>query len=56
MDLALTGTVAIVGGALAGIGLGIARALAAEGCAVTAVSRGQERLSGPSGRFLRGLG
>jgi 3-oxoacyl-[acyl-carrier protein] reductase len=44
MDLGLAGTVAIVGGASSGIGLGIARALAAEGCAVTAVARGRERL------------
>jgi 3-oxoacyl-[acyl-carrier protein] reductase len=44
MDLALSGTAAIVGGASSGIGLGIARALAAEGCAITAVARGQERL------------
>jgi 3-oxoacyl-[acyl-carrier protein] reductase len=44
VDLALSGTAAIVGGASSGIGLGIARALAAEGCAVTAVARGQERL------------
>src|SRR5256885_11642281 len=44
MDLGLSGTAAIVGGASSGIGLGIAKALAAEGCAVTAVARGQERL------------
>jgi 3-oxoacyl-[acyl-carrier protein] reductase len=44
MDLGLQGTAAIVGGASSGIGLGIARALAAEGCAVTAVARGLERL------------
>jgi 3-oxoacyl-[acyl-carrier protein] reductase len=44
MDLGLSGTAAIVGGASSGIGLGIARALAAEGCAVTAIARGQERL------------
>jgi 3-oxoacyl-[acyl-carrier protein] reductase len=44
MDLALSGTAAIVGGASSGIGLGVARSLAAEGCAVTAVARGQERL------------
>ena len=44
MDLELQGTAAIVGGASSGIGLGIARALAAEGCAVTAVARGRERL------------
>ena len=44
MDLALSGTAAIVGGASSGIGLAIARALAAEGCAVTAIARGRERL------------
>lgn len=44
MDLGLSGTAAIVGGASSGIGLGIAKALAAEGCAVTALARGQERL------------
>jgi 3-oxoacyl-[acyl-carrier protein] reductase len=44
MDLELGGTAAIVGGASSGIGFGIARALAAEGCAVTAVARGRERL------------
>jgi 3-oxoacyl-[acyl-carrier protein] reductase len=44
MDLELRGTAAIVGGASSGIGLAIARALAAEGCAVTAVARGRERL------------
>ncbi|HEY2790508.1 MAG TPA: SDR family oxidoreductase [Gaiellales bacterium] len=44
MDLELQGTAAVVGGASSGIGLGIARALAAEGCAVTAVARGRERL------------
>ena len=44
MDLELGGTAAIVGGASSGIGFGIARALAAEGCAVTALARGRERL------------
>jgi len=44
VDLELQGTAAVVGGASSGIGLGIARALAAEGCAVTAVARGRERL------------
>ena len=44
MDLGLQGTAAVVGGASSGMGLPIARALAAEGCAVTAVARGQERL------------
>jgi 3-oxoacyl-[acyl-carrier protein] reductase len=44
MDLELRGTAAIVGGGSSGIGLAIARALAAEGCAVTAIARGPERL------------
>lgn len=44
MDLELEGTAAVVGGASSGMGLAIARALAAEGCAVTAVARGRERL------------
>ncbi len=44
MDLELQGTAAVVGGASSGIGLAVARALAAEGCAVTAVARGRERL------------
>jgi 3-oxoacyl-[acyl-carrier protein] reductase len=44
VDLELQGTAAVVGGASSGIGLAIARALAAEGCAVTAVARGRERL------------
>ena len=63
MDLALSGTVASVGGASAGIGLGIARALAAKGCAVTAVaflySAQAAYFSGVvlpvDGGFLRGL-
>jgi 3-oxoacyl-[acyl-carrier protein] reductase len=44
VELELQGTVAIVGGASSGIGLAVARALAAEGCAVTAIARGRERL------------
>jgi 3-oxoacyl-[acyl-carrier protein] reductase len=44
MDLELRGTAAVVGGASSGIGLAIARALTAEGCAVTAIARGTERL------------
>jgi 3-oxoacyl-[acyl-carrier protein] reductase len=44
VDLELRGTAAIVGGASSGIGLAVARALAAEGCAVTAIARGRERL------------
>ncbi len=44
MDLELAGTSAIVGGGSSGIGLAIARALAAEGCAVTVLARGRDRL------------
>ena len=44
MDLALRGKVAIVGGASQGIGLGIARLLAAEGADVAMVARRRERL------------
>src|SRR6478752_7017725 len=44
MDLELQGAAAVVGGASSGIGLAVARTLAAEGCAVTAIARGRERL------------
>ena len=44
MDLGLEGTAAIVGGASSGMGLAIARALAAEGCAVTMLARTPDRL------------
>jgi 3-oxoacyl-[acyl-carrier protein] reductase len=52
VDLELKGTAAIVGGASSGIGLAIARALATEGCAVTALARGRERLE----RAAAGIG
>lgn len=45
MDLGLNGTVAIVGGASSGMGLAIARALAAEGTAVTMLARDPDRLA-----------
>ena len=45
MDLGLKGTVAIVGGASSGLGHAIARALAAEGVAVTMLARDPERLA-----------
>jgi 3-oxoacyl-[acyl-carrier protein] reductase len=45
MDLGLTGTRAIVCGASAGMGLAIARALAAEGSAVTMLARDPTRLA-----------
>jgi 3-oxoacyl-[acyl-carrier protein] reductase len=44
MDLELNGKVAIVTGSSRGIGRGIALALAAEGCDVALVARGEERL------------
>jgi NAD(P)-dependent dehydrogenase (short-subunit alcohol dehydrogenase family) len=44
MDLGLKGQSAVVTGASKGIGLAIARALAAEGCAVQIVSRGREAI------------
>ena len=44
MDLGLRNRKALVGGASAGLGLAAARALAAEGGAVTLVSRSEERL------------
>jgi 3-oxoacyl-[acyl-carrier protein] reductase len=44
MELGLEGTAAIVGGASSGMGLAIARTLAAEGCAVTMLARTPERL------------
>jgi 3-oxoacyl-[acyl-carrier protein] reductase len=44
VDLGLEQTSAIVGGASSGIGAGICRALAAEGCAVTMIARDEGRL------------
>ncbi|HWU14044.1 MAG TPA: SDR family NAD(P)-dependent oxidoreductase [Caulobacter sp.] len=44
MNLELDGKVALVGGASRGIGLAIARTLAAEGCTVVLSARGQEGL------------
>lgn len=44
MDLGLKGLTAVVTGASKGIGLAIARALAAEGCAVQIVARSREAI------------
>jgi 3-oxoacyl-[acyl-carrier protein] reductase len=44
MDLGLTGKVAIVAGASRGIGKGIARVLAAEGCRLAVCARGEDAL------------
>jgi 3-oxoacyl-[acyl-carrier protein] reductase len=44
MDLGLDDTAAIVGGASSGMGLAIARSLAAEGCRVTMLARTSDRL------------
>ncbi|MGQ9494950.1 MAG: SDR family NAD(P)-dependent oxidoreductase [Thermoanaerobaculaceae bacterium] len=55
MDLELRGSVAVVTGASRGIGLGIARALAAEGCHLVLVARGQEGLE-KAREEIRGFG
>ncbi len=45
MDLGLRGRVAAVAGGSSGLGLAVARALAAEGCHVALASRSEERLA-----------
>jgi 3-oxoacyl-[acyl-carrier protein] reductase len=51
MDLGLAGKVALVTGASQGIGLAIARELAAEGANVAMSSRGRERLEAAAGEL-----
>ncbi len=51
MDLGLEGKAAIVGGASAGMGLAIAQALSAEGCAVTMCARDDARLQESAARI-----
>lgn len=56
MDLQLEGKTAIVGGASQGIGLGIARALAAEGARVVISGRREERLKAAADRLRQETG
>ena len=51
MDLGLAGKVALVTGASQGIGLAIARELAAEGASVAMSARGRERLEAAAGEL-----
>src|SRR3954470_15158559 len=51
MDLGLEGTAAVVGGASSGMGLAIAEALAAEGCAVTMLARTPDKLEQAAARI-----
>lgn len=55
MDLGLTGKTALITGGSKGIGLGCARALAAEGCQVALAARDGETLASAA-RELRGTG
>lgn len=56
MDLGIAGVPALVMGASRGIGAGIARRLASEGCAVLGVARGTERLEAQMAAIRAGGG
>ena len=54
MDLGIAGRKAIVCGASAGLGLGVAKALAADAVTLTLVARGEERLRAAAQGIARG--
>jgi 3-oxoacyl-[acyl-carrier protein] reductase len=56
MDLGIDGRIALVTGASKGLGLGIARALAAEGARVAMSSRSQERIEAAAAEVSGGRG
>src|SRR3954447_164264 len=56
MDLGLERTAAVVGGASSGMGLAIAEALAAEGCAVTMLARTPDKLQQAAARIPGAIG
>ena len=56
MDLHLTGKIAMVGGASKGLGLAVARALAAEGAQVSIASRAPEAIAAAAGRIQKEYG